>query len=122
MIPGHDSILYKDLREFTQGIGDQRFDIQVFMMHIHGGDAAVFVGGVVIDALVRVAATGIQSNFRLAVSHHHAATGHGNGGKQMEELADIVFFQNIRFRVTFDESSLHKPGCGRKITGQSRSA
>ena len=65
------------------------------MMHIHGGDAAVFIGGVVINALVRIAAAGIEGHLRLAVIQQYTASWHSNGGKQMEELADIVLFRTV---------------------------
>ena len=42
-------------------------------MHIHSGDLAVFIGGVVINAFVGIAAAGVQGNLVLTVVQLAAA-------------------------------------------------
>ena len=45
-------------------VGDERGAVEVFFMHIDARDLTVLVGGVVVDAFVRVAARGLNGVFK----------------------------------------------------------
>ena len=45
-----------DLLLICKRVAYERAAVEVFAVHVNGGDAAVVIGGVIIDALVRVAA------------------------------------------------------------------
>ena len=57
----------------NQGENRKRISIQVFPVHIDGGDPAVFIGRIVIDPACGVAAGGIDGDFRFALYQHAAA-------------------------------------------------
>ena len=55
-LPGLPSVLHQDMLPLRQRIPGQRAALQVFPVHVHRGNLAVPVCGVIIDAPVRVAA------------------------------------------------------------------
>ena len=57
-------------------------------MEVHGGNLMVVVGGVVVNATIRVAAGGVDGDFVLVFAQTHAAPGLGHGAKNVEKLAD----------------------------------
>lgn len=63
-----------DLIDADNGITFNNFIIQIGFMHIHGCDLAVFVGGVIVDPAVSIAATGIHRPLQ-AISGTGAAIG-----------------------------------------------
>ena len=63
------SVLHPYLLALYQRIMHDAVDIKVFLVHIHRGYLMVFVGCVVINALVRVTAGGVKRNFVLSLVH-----------------------------------------------------
>ena len=60
------SVLHGNLLALHQRIAGQLAAVQIFPVHIHGGNLVVAVGGVVVNALVGVAAAGVKGDFVLA--------------------------------------------------------
>lgn len=50
----------------NKGIAGKAFAVKIFFVHIHRRDLVIFVGGVVIYALIRVTAGGVKGDFVLA--------------------------------------------------------
>ena len=67
------SILQADLLTANLRIRDDLISLEVFLVHIDGGDLAVFIGGIVVYAARGIAAGGIDRDFRLVLNHYTAA-------------------------------------------------
>lgn len=50
----------------NKGIAGKTFAVKIFFVHIHRRNLVIFVGGVVIYALIRVTAGGVKGDFVLA--------------------------------------------------------
>ena len=59
-------ILHFYLLARNKGIAGKTFAVKIFSVHIHRRNLVIFVGGVVIYALVRVTAGGVKGDFVLA--------------------------------------------------------
>ena len=103
-------------------IRDQILCVKIFVMHIDGRDLAIVIGAVVIDALIHVAAGGVDCDFIFAFAQVAAAALLFNGAQDMEELADGGVFRFIGDRVQLRESDFDKAGAGRKIAWQADAA
>ena len=87
-------------------------------MHIHSGDLAVFIGGVVINAFVGIAAAGVQGNLVLTVVQLAAAALLLYRAENMEKLAHAFCFAFPGAGVGAHESRPYKPRLRRKIPRQ----
>ena len=81
-------LLHPDLLILHQWISNQLLAIQIFLMHVDGGDLVVLVGGIVVDAFVCVAAGGIKGDFIAVVSYDAATTRLCHCAQDMKELVD----------------------------------
>ena len=84
--------------------------VQILMAHRHSGDLAVIVGRVVVDALVSVAAAGVEGDLILAAVELEAAALLLDRAKDVEELAYAAHFIVSRFCVATGERHTHKAG------------
>lgn len=103
-------------------IRDQILCVKIFVMHINGRDLAIVIGAVVIDALIHVAAGGVDCDLIFAFAQVAAAALLFNGAQDMEELADGGVFRFIGDRVQLRESDFDKAGAGRKVAWQADAA
>ena len=71
-----------------QWIAAERLSLQILPIHIHPGDLTVFIGGVIVNATVRIAAGGVDGDLILSLTHMHAAPLLCHGAKNVEKLAD----------------------------------
>ena len=88
--------------------------IQVSVVHRYTGDLWVFIGGVIIDSVIGVAAACIDGFFE-DTAYPCAAFLLGNRSKNVEKLIDrssIVFFT---YRVQFHKCCSYKTGGGGQI-------
>ena len=82
------SILHFNVFSPDQRIANQRRSIQFLPVHIHRGDLVIVVGLVIINALIRIAAGGIQSDLISPLPQPAAATGLADGTQNVKKLAD----------------------------------
>lgn len=80
-------VFHQDLLTFYQGIVYQLVRVQIDAVQTDSGDLAVFVGGVIVDALCGVAAAGIDCFF-IKLSYLYAALLLCYGSQNMKHLAD----------------------------------
>ena len=85
-------------------------------------DAMVPVGGVVVDPLRCVAATGVNGVLQLPIFQPAAALCLLNGAENVEELADTFRFVSAANGVLLNKCDPHKSGPGGKITRQTDGA
>ena len=111
------SILPADLLPGHQRIADQSAALQVFPVQVHGGDLAVFVGGVVVNAPVGIAAAGVNGDLVPAVPGAHAAPGMGHGAQNMKELTDTLLLARAGDCVQLCKGGPDKAGDGRQVAG-----
>ena len=76
----------------NQGVRCDFCTVKVFAVHIHSGNLAVFIGGVVVDSFAGIAAAGIAGVFIFLVANASQTSLFGNAGKNMKELADARGF------------------------------
>ena len=91
----HALILHPDLLTLNQRITCKILTVQIFLMHIHAGNLAVFIGGIIVNTFVCVAAGSINRNLILIVSHVDTASLLVYGTQDVEKLADA-----FRFRIS----------------------
>ena len=80
-------VFHQDLLTFYQGIVYQFVRVQIDAVQTDSGDLAVFVGGVIVDALCGVAAAGIDCFF-IHLTHMDTALCLGNASQNVKHLAD----------------------------------
>ena len=81
--------------DFHQRVLDGCVVIQILVVHIYTGDLAIFIGGVVIYACIRVAAAGVYGFFK-SVPDSDATLLLRNRAQNMKELTDSVRFIRLR--------------------------
>ena len=116
------SVLEGDDLVFLEGIGAQLPAVQVFPVHVHGGDGAVVVGGVVVDAPVGVAAGAVNGQIQLSVAQQHTAPLHLHGFEDVEKLADALHLRFPGCGVQLHKGGLDEPGGGGGVAGQAQGA
>ena len=85
------SVLHQDVLLGQKGIRNRITSVEVLFEHVDGGDSAVFVGGVVVDAAFCIAAGGVDRGDGAFVCLD-AAADMTYAGKNMETLADALRF------------------------------
>lgn len=81
-------ILQKDMLSFYKRIFDKNIAVQILMVHIHCGDLVIFIGSIIVNSLVSIAAGGVNGNFILALGYLTAASLLFYRAQDMEKLAD----------------------------------
>ena len=59
---------------FYKRIFDKSIAVQILMVHIHCGDLVIFIGSIIVNSLVSIAAGGVNGNFILALGYLTAAS------------------------------------------------
>ena len=72
------SVFVADLLRIDQREGRQLIFYHIRFLQANSGDVAVFVGGVIVDTLIRVAAAGVKGLFKGSV-YPYTAILLGNG-------------------------------------------
>lgn len=111
-------ILEVNIRFLVQGVADHFSALQVLPAHIHGGDSAGIIGGVVVNTSVLIAAGGVDRNVRATVCQHQAASGPLYRGQDVENLADAAIFILGGNAVSPDKGRFYKPGRRRPVAGK----
>ena len=88
-----------DRKLLYQWIGNQLAAMQIGVKQANSGDTAVFIGGIVVDAVVAAAAGGVQGDFLPVISQTAAAPGLGYGIQNVKELTQTGFFCVFRQRI-----------------------
>ena len=109
-------ILYGDTLLRNRGIADKAPALQVLPVHIHADNAVVIIGGVVVNAPVRVAAGGIEGDLVFSLSQMAAAALLVHGAENVEELADALLLALSAPGIQLRKGHPDKPGLGRKIS------
>ena len=91
-----------------QGIANQAVTVQISAVQTDAGDLTVFIGGVVVDTLMGVAAGGIEGEFVFVITDPDQSTLLGDTAENVEELADCGIFILITARIEFGEHSAYK--------------
>ena len=97
-------------RKFSEREGRQSVIVQVRVVQIHGADAAVFIGGVVINAFVSIAAAGIQCYLRCTVLQQYTAFWQSYALEHVEEATHMILLIAFADGMTFEISGLDEPG------------
>ena len=105
-----------------QRIADQPVPIKAFPVHIDGSDLVVAVGRVVVNALVGVAAAGVQGDLVLAAVQLTAAALLLDSMQDVEELPDALGLAAAGFRVHPHKGRTHKAGLAGQIARQAQCA
>ena len=103
------SVFPADLLFGHQREADQLLPFQVAAMHINSGDLAVFVGGIIIDTLVRIAAGSVNGDFQTMVNFTGTA-GLVDRIENVEELADAAIY--YRNKANFLAKNVKRDGAG----------
>ena len=119
MVPPVRLILKMDLFALNDRITDKCPAVQIFPFHVNCGDLMIFVSGVVVDALVCVAAGGVEGDLILAVFEEAAASLLFHGSEDVEKLADAFLLRVPGAGVHFRESDPDETGLGREIARKS---
>ena len=119
MVPPVRLILKMDLFALNDRITDKCPSVQIFPFHVNCGDLMIFVSGVVVDALVCVAAGGVEGDLILAVFEEAAASLLFHGSEDVEKLADAFLLRVPGAGVHFRESDPDETGLGREIARKS---
>ena len=94
----------------------QFLSVQVGLMHVYSADLVVIIGGVVVNAPVRVAAGGIEGDLVFSLSQVAAAALLVHGAENVEELADALLLALSAPGIQLRKGHPNKPGLGRKIS------
>ena len=81
-------IAHGNLPRLAKRIADRRLAVQVFRMHVHAYNLRIFIGGIIVKALIRIAAGGIDCIVILAVRCLYAAARHLHGTQDTEKLGN----------------------------------
>lgn len=92
------------------------------MVHMDRRDLVIVIGGVVIDALICIAAGGVNGNLILSVFDFAAATLLIHCAENVEKLADAFRFRIAGNRICPDKSGTHKARLGGKVAGETQCA
>lgn len=92
--------------------------VEVHTVHVHGGDLVVAVGRVVVDALVGVAAAGVQGDLVLAAVQLAAAALLFDRMQDVEELPDALGLARAGLCVHPHEGHADKPRLAGQIARQ----
>ena len=84
--------------------------VEVFVVHVNGVDLVVVIGRVVVDALRRVAAGGVDGNLILVLSDLAAAALLVDGTEDVEELAHAGALVIRRKRTELRKGNFHESG------------
>ena len=115
-------VLPPDLLLTEQGIADDFPSLKILPGQLHGGDLAVFVGFVIIDSQVGVAAGRIGGKLIQSAPNVNRTTLLGHTAENVKKLTD-----GFRFRMTGDgvhlcECGSDEPGGGAEIAGNPNGA
>lgn len=102
------SILKTKALPGAQGVAGQFAPIQVFSVHIHRRDLAVFIGGVIVNALVHIAAGGVDCDLVPAAAQVYTAPLLEDGPQNMEKLTDAFGFCGAGDRVELGKGGFDK--------------
>lgn len=114
-------VFHSDLLTLHQRIADQFIGIQIGTMKFYAGNLAVFIGGVIVNALCGIAAAGIYGLF-VEIANLHTALLLGNRTENVKDLADAGRFIVLRNGVEPCKSGFYKSGSRRQISRQTQSA
>ena len=89
---------------------------------MHVANASVFVGCVIINAGLAVAARGIAGIFVLPVVCQHATARHGDRGENVKELLDTLLLAAVADGFLLDEYGANKAGGAGKVAGKAQSS
>ena len=115
-------VLPENDRLGVHGETHQGVSVQVFPVHIHCGDLMLIVGGVIVNALVGVAATGVNGVFVFARRNLTAALLLLDRAENVEQLADAAGFILLRMGVVSHKCGPHKAGLGGQIARKAKPA
>ena len=96
--------------------------MQVIFVHIYTGDAAVVVGGVVVNPLGYIAAACILGDFELPIGQLAAATNLADGIQNVEKLSHTFGFGFTTNGIELRKCGADKTGLGRQIPRQTNGA
>ena len=116
------SVLHGNLLALHQRIAGQLAAVQIFPVHIHGGNLVVAVGGVVVNALVGVAAAGVKGDFVLAAVQLTAAALLLDRMQNVEKLPDALGLTVTGFGVHPHKGGADKAGLAGQIARQTQCA
>ena len=94
------SVLVIDMLSGDNGESYKRVFLKVGFVHINSGDLVIFIGGVIINSFIGVAAGGVKGNLKFSFAHIAAASLLVNGAENMEKLA-------YAFRLAFSRNGIH---------------
>ena len=103
-------IAHGNLPGLAKRVANRRLAVQVFRMHIHAYNLRIFIGGIIVKALIRIAAGGIDCIVILAVRCLYAAARHLHGTQNTEKLGNAALFVAFRFDMKFGKSGADKAG------------
>ena len=103
-------VLIKDIRLRAGREAYERRGVKIAAVHVHGADAAVFVGRIVVNAALRAAAGGIDRDLVLARFYLTAAAYLLHGAENVEKLADALLFRTAGNGIHPSESGPDKTG------------
>lgn len=106
----HNLILHIYLLFLEQWIRNQPVTRQIFPVHIHSRNLTIFIGCIIIDSSVRIAAGAVDRHFILPFFILHAAPLLLHSAQNMEKLADTLHLRISGNRIHFCKCSFHKSG------------
>ncbi len=102
------SIHIPDLFPRHRLIADELVSVQIFPVHIHGGDLVVIVGGVVVNPLAYIATAGVEGDLIFLFLQTAQSPLLVYAAENVEELADGVQFIVRGQRMELCKSHAHK--------------
>ena len=95
---------------FQQRILEQPIAVQIAPVHIHGRNAGIVVGGVIVNTLVGVDAGGIYRDLTAAIGQTHAPTLLIHRPQNVKERADALLLSFPLQRIQLHKCRPDKSG------------
>ena len=90
-------------------IADELIAVEIFTVHIHGGDLPILIGGVIIDATIEVTARRVSGDLPTVLDGTTSARLR-DGVENVKKLSDAVSFTITAYRVHPCKRCTYKAG------------
>lgn len=89
----------------------KRFCVEIFRVHVHCADAGIVIGGVIIDATIRIAAGSVDRDLILPLGDLTTAARLLYRAENMKELAHTRILILARYRMRTHKCRTDEAGC-----------
>ena len=98
---------------------DRTITVQILPVHIYCSNLMIFIGRIIVNSSVCIAAGSVDSDLILPFVQLTASSGLIHAPQNMEKLADALRLRQSGQGIHLRECHPYKTGCRRQIPGQS---